>query len=481
LAAAIVLARAGRSVRLVEARDTVGGGTRSAELTLPGFIHDVCSAVHPLAVASPFFRSCPLGDYGLAFVHPEVPLAHPLDGGRAAVLERSVERTSDRLGRDATAYRRLFAPLVSHADELLEQILGPLRVPRHPLLMARFGLRAWLPVSILARRMFRDEAAGALVGGLAAHSMLPLTHLVTGAYGLMMGVTAHAWGWPVARGGSQRIADALAAYLRSMGATIVTGQRITSMEDLAYLSSSSSSPSRSSSSSPSGGGQGWGAARGMTLFDLSPRQLAVIGGSALPTGYRRKLEGYRYGAGAFKVDWALDGPIPWQAEACRRAGTVHVSGTLEEIVAGEAAVFNGQPPERPFIILAQPTVCDPTRTPAGKHIAWAYCHVPNGSTVDMTDRIEAQIERFAPGFRDRIIGRSVMSPLDLERYNPNYVGGDINGGIPDLRQLFTRPTWMTYRTPNPQLYICSSATPPTGGVHGMCGYYAARTALRRSR
>ena len=453
LAAAVVLARAGRSVLLLEAAETVGGGMRSAPLTLPGFIHDVCSAVHPLAVASPFFRSCPLAEYGLGFVQPPIPIAHPLDGGRSAVAARSVDQTSQGLGRDAAAYRRLFGPLVRSATPLLDQILGPLRLPRDPLLMARFGWRAWLPAETLARRVFREEGTRALLAGFAGHSMLPLNHLVTGAYGLMMAVTAHAWGWPVARGGSQHIADALAAYFRSLGGTIATRRPIRSMEDLPG---------------------------GLTLFDVAPRQLAEIAGPVLPAGYRRRLEGYRYGAGVYKVDWALDGPIPWQAEACGQAGTIHLGGALDEIVAAEAAVFRGQHAERPFVILAQPSLFDPGRAPAGQHTAWAYCHVPNGSEVDMTDRIEAQVERFAPGFRDRIIGRSGMSPRDLEAYNPTYVGGDINGGVPDLRQLFTRPTWMTYRTPNRSIYICSSATPPTGGVHGMCGYYGARSALRHS-
>jgi phytoene dehydrogenase-like protein len=455
LAAAIELARAGRSVHLVEAAETVGGGTRSAELTLPGFIHDVCSAVHPLALASPFFRSCPLGDYGLEFLHPGAPLAHPLDGGRAAVAERSLERTCQGLGRDGAAYGRLLAPLVDGADALIHEILGPLRPPRHPLVLARFAWRARSSAVDLAARRFREEGTRALFGGLAAHSILPLSALPSAAYGLMLAVTAHAWGWPVARGGSQLIADSLARYLRSLGGDVVTGRPIQSLDDL-----------------PAGG---------LTLFDVTPRQLAAIAGSALPTGYRGKLERFRYGAGVHKVDWALDGPIPWEAEGCRRAGTVHVGGTLEEIAAAEAAVHRGEHPERPFVILAQPSLVDPSRAPAGKHTAWAYCHVPNGSTVDMTDRIEAQVERFAPGFRNRIIGRSVMSPGDLERYNPNYVGGDINGGAGDLRQLFTRPTWMTYRTPNRGIYLCSSSTPPTGGVHGMCGYFAARTALRQAR
>jgi phytoene dehydrogenase-like protein len=454
LAAAIVLARAGRSVTVVEGEPTIGGGTRSAALTIPGFVHDVCSAVHPLALASPFFRTCPLGHYGLQFVHPEVPLAHPLDGGQAAVLFRSLEDTSRALGRDGSAYHNLMDPLVRHAEELVGDILGPLRVPQHPVVAARFGWRARSSAVGLARRVFREEVTRALFAGLAVHAILPLTQLPTAAVALVLGMSAHAWGWPVAQGGSQRIADSLAGYLESLGGGIVTGRRIQSMADLP--------------------------ASGPTMFDVTPRQLAAIAGDALPSGYRRKLERYRYGPAVHKVDWALDGPIPWQADACWRSGTVHVGGTLDEITAAEAAVHRGEHPERPFVILAQPSLCDPGRAPAGMHTAWAYCHVPNGSAFDMTARIEDQVERFAPGFRRRVIGRSVMSPRDLERHNPNYVGGDINGGLADLRQLFARPTWMTYRTPNRKIYICSSATPPTGSVHGMCGYFGARAALRAS-
>jgi phytoene dehydrogenase-like protein len=371
------------------------------------------------------------------------------------VLLRSLEDTSRTFGRDASAYQWLMDPLVRQADELVGDILGPLRVPQHPVVMARFGWRARSSAVGLARRVFREDSTRALFAGLAVHSILPLTQLPTAAFALVLGMTAHAWGWPVARGGSQRIADSLAGYLESLGGGILAGRRIQSMADV-----------------PAGR---------VTLFDVTPRQLAGIAGAALPAGYRQKLERYRYGPAVHKLDWALDGPIPWQAEACRRAGTVHVGGSLDEIVMAEAAVHRGEHPGRPFVILAQPSLCDPSRAPAGKHTAWAYCHVPNGSTFDMTSRIEDQIERFAPGFRQRVIGRSVMTPRDLERHNPNYVGGDINGGLADLRQLFARPTWMTYRTPNRGIYLCSSATPPTGGVHGMCGYYSARSALRHSR
>jgi phytoene dehydrogenase-like protein len=454
LAAAITLARAGRSVRLVEAGETVGGGTRSAELTLPGFRHDVCSAIHPLGVGSPFFRGLPLGAHGLTWVHPPAPLAHPLDDGTAVMLERSVRATAANLGRDAGAYRRWMGPLVADTDKVLAEFLGPLRVPRHPLALLRFGPLAILPAGALARLLFRGERARALFAGIAAHAIQPLEHPATAAFGLILGTLGHAVGWPLPRGGSQQIADALASYLRSLGGEVVTGNHVRSVDDL-----------------PS--------ARAV-LFDVTPRQLLAIAGARFPAGYRRRLAGYRYGAAAFKVDWALDGPIPWTAAGCTRAGTVHLGGTLAEIAAGEAAVGRGEHPDRPFVLLAQPSLFDPSRAPAGKHTVWAYCHVPNGSTVDMTDRVEAQIERFAPGFRDRILARHAVSPAALEQYNSNYVGGDINGGVQDLRQLFTRPVarLVPYSTPARGLYICSSSTPPGGGVHGMCGYQAARAALR---
>jgi phytoene dehydrogenase-like protein len=457
LAAAIALARAGVSVRVLEAEDTVGGGTRSAELTLPGFTHDVCSAIHPLGLASPFFRTIPLEEHGVEWIHSPAPLAHPFDDGTAAVLERSVEETGETLGEDAAAYRRLMAPLVRDVDALLEDLLGPLRVPRHPLALARFGPRAVLPVTTLARLAFRGERARAFLGGLAAHSMLPLTRPPSASFGLVLGLLGHAVGWPLARGGSQRIADALASYLRSLGGAIDTGRRVASLAELE--------------------------ATAAVLLDVTPRQLVAVAGERLPAGYRRRLDGYRYGPGVFKLDWALDGPIPWRAEECTRAATVHLGGTLDEIVASEVGPWRGECAERPYVLLAQQSLFDPTRAPEGKHTAWAYCHVPNGSTVDMAARIEAQVERFAPGFRDRILARSARGPADLERENANYIGGDINGGIADFRQLFTRPVARAspYTTPVPGIYICSSSTPPGGGVHGMCGYWAAKAALRRIR
>jgi phytoene dehydrogenase-like protein len=456
LAAAITLARAGRSVIVFEAADTVGGGSRSAELTLPGFVHDVCSAVHPLAVASPVFATLPLAEHGLQWVHPDIPLAHPLDDGTAVLLHRSVEATAEALGRDASAYRRLMTPLVRDWDKLASQLLGPLlRVPRHPMALARFGLRAMRSARGLAEGVFEGERARALFAGLAAHSILPLERPFTATFGLLLGAAGHAVGWPVARGGSQRIADALASYLRSLGGELVTGRRVDSLDELP--------PARA------------------FFLDVTPAQVVRIAGQRLPRGYQRKLTRYRYGPAAFKVDFALDGPIPWKAEACGRAGTVHVGGTLAEIAKGERAVAKGEHPERPYVLVAQQSLFDPTRAPEGKHTVWAYCHIPNGSTVDMTERIEAQIERFAPGFRERVLARHVMSPADLEHYNENYIGGDIAGGAHDGLQLFLRPTvgMVPYATAARGVYICSSSTPPGAGVHGMCGYWAARAALRR--
>jgi phytoene dehydrogenase-like protein len=453
LAAGITIAREGHSVLLIEGEQTIGGGTRSAELTLPGFLHDVCSAIVPLAVASPFFAPLALDRHGLEFVHPRVALAHPLDDRSVALLDRSVDATARGLGADDRSYRRLMEPLVDRADALLLDVLGPLRVPRHPFVLARFGLSGIKSLRGLTSR-FDGRAAQALLAGIAAHSMLPLDRAPSAAVALVLGMLAHTAGWPMARGGSQRIADALTTHLRSLGAEIVTGQRVGSLDDLP--------PSRA------------------VLLDVTPRQVLRIAGHRLPAGYRRGLERFRYGPGVFKVDYALDGPVPWKAEECSWAGTVHLGGTLEEIAAAEEIVAQGEHPERPLVLLAQQSLFDPTRAPAGKHTLWAYCHVPHGSPVDMTDRIEDQIERFAPGFRDRVLARSVMSPADLERHNPNYVGGDINGGLQSLLQTFARPTLrpVPYSTPLRGLFLCSSSTPPGGGVHGMCGYHAARAALR---
>ena len=457
LGAAITLARAGWSVLVVEAAETVGGGMRSTELTLPGFVHDVCSAIHPLAVGSPFFASLPLRDHGLELIHPASPLAHPLDDGTAVMMERDVAATAANLGADGPRYRRWMGRLARSWPRVADDLLSPLRPPRHPIAIAPFGLSVLRSARGLAESWYEGPRARALFAGIAAHSMLPLEQRASAAIGVVLAVLGHACGWPLARGGTQRIADALAGYFRALGGRIETGRRVDSLDDLP-------------------------AARAV-LADVAPRELLRIAGARLGSRYRRTLERYRYGPGAFKVDWALDGPVPWRATACLRAATVHVGGTLDEIALAEAGVGRGAHPERPFVLFAQPSLFDPSRAPAGRHTAWGYCHVPNGSTVDMTARIEAQIERFAPGFRDRILARHVMGPAQLERYNANYVGGDINGGLADLRQLFARPVarLVPYRTPARGLYLCSSSTPPGGGVHGMCGYHAARTALRQRR
>jgi len=452
LAAAIVFAQVGRSVIVIEAAGTVGGGTRSAELTLPRFIHDVCSAVHPLAVASPFFRKLPLAEHSLSWVEPPTPVAHPLDGSYAVTVDRSVDRTAEGLGTDGDAYRRLMKPFVEDWNVLAESLLGPLRFPRRPWKLARFGLKAFCSASDLAQGVFRHEPARALFAGMAAHSMLPLNWRLTAAFGLVLGITAHAVGWPMPQGGSQKIADSLHSLLRSLGGEVVTGVDVKRLDQLP--------PSR------------------VILCDFTPRQLVRIAGERLEPRFRRKLEGYRYGPGVCKIDWALAGPIPWRAPECRQAGTLHLGGTLEEIIASERAAWEGQPSARPFVLLAQPSLFDSTRAPEGKHTAWGYCHVPNGSGVDMTSAIENQVERFAPGFRNLVLSRTTTTAVDLERQNANLVGGDIGGGANAGLQLFFRPTFRLYRTSSPALYLCSASTPPGGGVHGMCGYFAAHAALR---
>jgi phytoene dehydrogenase-like protein len=455
LAAALTLARARKSVLVLEAAPTIGGGTRTAEITLPGFRHDLCSAILPLAVGSPFFKTVALREQGVEWIEPPLPVAHPLDDGTAGVLARSVDETARELGPDGASWRRLFGPLVSHWDALAPALLGPvLRVPRHPLQMAGFGLRAVWPAATLARTLFRTERARGLFAGLAAHAILPLEDPLTAAFGLVLGMTGHAVGWPLPRGGSQTIADALAALVRSHGGEIVTRATVSTLADLP--------------------------ASRVTLFDVSPGQLLRIAGDRLSGRYRRRLERYRHGPGVFKIDAALDGPIPWRAAACAQAGTVHLGGTLAEIAAAESEVWRGRHPERPFVLVAQQSLFDPTRAPAGKHTLWAYCHVPNGSTVDMTDRIVGQVERFAPGLRDRILSLAAHGPAALERENANYVGGDIGGGANIVGQMIGRPAWRLdpYATPAAGLYLCSSSTPPGGGVHGMCGYLAAQSALR---
>jgi phytoene dehydrogenase-like protein len=455
LAAAIEIARAGRSVVVLEANDTIGGGCRSAELTLPGFVHDVCSAIHPLALASPFFRSLPLDDLGVRPLHPEVPLAHPFDDGTAAILRRSVDETAKAFGRDERAYRRLLGPLVGSAEGLIHELLGPFRIPRHPIAMARFGLRGLRSVEGLVKVRFESDAPKALLAGCAAHSILRLDTIPTAAVGLVLAFIAHHVGWPVIQGGSQRLADGLAAYLRDLGGEIRTGTRVATMSDVPQSKA--------------------------VLFDLTPRQVVGIAGHYLPDRYRNRLEGFRYGPGVFKIDWALSEPVPWKNEDCGKASTVHIGGKLPELAASELAPWEGRVPERPYVLVGQQSNFDPSRAPGGKHTLWAYCHVPNGSPVDMTERIEAQMERFAPGFKDVVLARHTMTTEEVESHNSNYIGGDINGGVQDLRQLFTRPVARLnpYTTPNERLFICSSSSPPGGGVHGMCGYFGAQAALRR--
>jgi phytoene dehydrogenase-like protein len=455
LAAAITLARAGHSVLLREGADTLGGSCRSAELTLPGFVHDICSTVQAMAGVSPFMRSLPLTDHGLELVRPAAAFAQPMDDGSAALLSGSVEDTARGLGEDAGAYRDLIAPLVDEWEYLFPALLGPPRIPLHPLTLAKFGLRAMRSAHGLANRYFQTERARALFAGVAAHAVLPLEWKATAAFGLVLSMAAHVGGWPVARGGSQRVADAMASYFTSLGGEIQTGASVNSLEELP--------PAR------------------VVLCDLTPRQLIRISGDQLPASYRKRLERFRYGPGAYKIDWALDGLIPWKATECLQAGTVHVGGTLTELSQSERAPWEGRVAERPYVLLVQASLFDATRAPAGRHTAWGYCHVPNGCTIDMTDRIERQIERFAPGFRDRVLARHVMPPAALERYNPNLIGGDIGGGSQQLSQLFARPVLRLnpYSTPVPGLYLCSASTPPGGGVHGMCGFFAARSALRR--
>jgi len=455
LSAAVALAQGGASVLVLEAADDIGGGTRTAELTLPGFHHDVCSAVHTTGILSPFFRSLPLDEHGLEWIVPRASVAHPLDDQPAVMLWQSLEETCAGLGADATSYRDLIAPFLDNPNGFFRDALGPLSWPKHAGMFVRFGLNAMWPAASFANWRFQQSRAKALFAGCAGHSVLPLDKMFTAALGLIFSIAGHVEPWPVASGGSQAIARALGSLLRELGGEIRTGVLVTSPADLP-------------------------AAR-VYLFDTSPAELASIAESALPSGYRRRLGRYRYGPGAFKLDWALDGSIPWRDANCREASTVHLGGTLEEIAAGEAAMFRGEHPERPYVLLCQQSELDPSRAPEGKHTGYAYCHVPGGSTVDMTEAIENQVERFAPGFKDRILARHPMNTHDFHRYNPNYVGGAITGGVADVFQLFTRPVARLdpYTTPNPRVFICSASTPPGGGVHGMCGYHAAQSALRR--
>jgi phytoene dehydrogenase-like protein len=457
LAAAIELARSGRSVLVREGAPEIGGGMRSAELTLPGFLHDVCAGVHPLGAASPFFSSLPLAEHGLEWVMPPACLAHPFDDGRVAMLERSVEATGRTLGADAARYASLVQPFVAGWDSLIRYVLAPLHLPRRPILMARFGLHALRSSEGHVRSVFDGELARAMLAGISAHAAVPLGGAATASFGLVLALAGHAVGWPVARDGTRRLAGALASYLRSLGGTIETGAPVRSLSELP--------------------------ASRVVLLDLTPRQVLRIAGDRLPPRYRRALERFRYGPGVFKVDWALSEPIPWRSPECARAGTVHLGGRLDEIAAAEEAPWRGEIAERPFVLLSQPSLFDPTRAPAGRHTAWGYCHVPHGSDVDVLGRIESQVERFAPGFRDTILARRVLTPADLERHDENLVGGDIAGGAMTIGQIFTRPVVrrVPYSTPVPGLYLCSASTPPGGAVHGMCGVHAARAAMKALR
>jgi phytoene dehydrogenase-like protein len=452
LAAAIRLAQAGKSVVVLEAADVPGGGMRSAELTLPGFLHDVCSSVFGMGICSPFFRTLPLEKHGLEWVFPPAALAHPFRDGPAALLYKSVDETAATLGADGTRYRALMSDLTAHANELLHDVLAPVQLPQHPFLFARFGLRALRPATSLARAYFKTDRGQAFFAGLAAHSMLPLEDLTTSAVALVLAVAAHAGGWPFARGGSRQLASALVKHLESLGGKVITGCRVDSFDQL-----------------PS--------ARAV-LFDVTPKQLIRIMAGKLPAAFRGKLDRYQYGVGAYKIDWALHQPIPWRAGECAQAGTVHLGGSLKEISDSESAPWRGEISASPYVLLTQPSLFDPTRAPAGKHTAWGYCHVPNGFSGNATEAIEKQVERFAPGFRDCVAARCIMGPVEFEQHNANLVGGDIGGGAANLSQLFLRPTASLYRTPLDGVYLCSASTPPGAGVHGMCGYFAAEAALK---
>lgn len=453
LAAAITLQQYGLSVLLLEAKKEIGGGMRTQELTLPGFRHDVCSAVHPMANLSPFFKNLPLNKFGLELIQPEIAAAHPLDSGHAGTLFESLDKTAVALGEDKKAYLSFMSSVVSDLPKLLPELMSAFPTPYHPLALAQFGLKALPPATWMANR-FQTQQARALWAGMAAHGMQPLDNMMTSAIGLMLMAAAHISGWPIPKGGSQSIADALSSYFISLGGTIETGIEVKSLAQLPTCKA--------------------------ILFDVTPRQLVAIAGNQLSSSYTSRLNKYRYGMGVFKIDWALDEPTPFLDSACRKAGTVHLGNTFEEVVHSEKITFQGKHPEKPFVLFSQPSVFDKTRAPEGKHTAWAYCHVPGGSTLDMTSAIENQVERYAPGFRERIIGKHTMNTVQMEAYNPNYIGGDINGGIQDITQHFTRPVLSTspYRTSAKGLYLCSSSTPPGGGVHGMCGYNAAQRAIR---
>jgi phytoene dehydrogenase-like protein len=459
LAAAIVLARAGMRVEVFEAEAEPGGAVRTLPLTLPGYLHDFGSAVHPFAAGSPFFATLPLADHGLEWIHGEAPLAHPLDDGSAVVLERDLEQAERALGADGKLWRGLMQPAADDWMDFAEDTLGsPLRIPHHPLRMARFGLSAFQTAQGFVKSHFVNPRTQAIFAGLAGHSFLSFDRPLSATIGWMFGITIHAVGWPIPRGGAQAITQALIGYLKTLGGTVHTSRRI---DAAAFRELESNSE--------------------LVLFDTAPRQLVEIAGERLSPKYKSEMERFQRAPGAFKIDYALSQPVPWRAADCRRAITVHLGGSFEEIAAAEYDVANGREAERPFVLVAQPTLYDPSRAPEGKHVLWAYCHVPNGSTFDMTERIEAQIERFAPGFRDCVLARHVSAPATLEAMDANLAGGDISGGAMTMRQMFFRPTASGYATGAPKLYLCSASTPPGGGVHGMCGYHAARLALRHLR
>ncbi len=454
LAAAVTLAAAGLRVQVIEGASTPGGGCRTEDSTLPGFRHDVCSSVHPLAIASPFFAAFDLPAHGVQLLYPEVAFAQPLDGGRAALAYHDLRRTVDELGAGGPSWHRLMAPLVRRADAIVPAVLAPLRtVPKHPLQAAHFALPALRSAAHVSKQLDGEDAR-ALFSGVAAHAMLPLTRPPTAAFGTLLAMLAHTVGWPLAEGGSARITDALMHAVSQHGGSLETNHRVASLDELPKAPA--------------------------VLLDVAPRQLIDLAGDRLDRRYARSLRRFRYGPGVCKVDWALSGPVPWTAEGCRRAGTVHVGGTFDEVAASESEVAAGRHATAPYVLVVQAGVVDPTRAPLGQHTLWGYCHVPSGSTVDMTAAIEAQIERFAPGFRDLILARSVRTAVDEEREHPNYIGGDIGVGASTVKQTLFRPTvrWDNYRTPLKGVYLCSSGTPPGGGVHGMCGHYAARSALR---
>ena len=456
LSAAIEIARSGYGVCVYEAKPTVGGGMRTLESTLPGFLHDHCSAVHPLGILSPFFQQLPLEKHGLEWLATAASVAHPMDHDPAVMLYQDLEQTASELGADASRWRKMMSPFLAHPHDLLHDLLGPLRANvRRPGLMARFGLQAAWPARRFAKTFFREPRTQALFAGCAGHSILPLDHLLTAALGLIFSICGHLQNWPVARGGSQAIANALAAHLKELGGTIHCNTPVNNLRDLP--------PARS------------------ILLDLAPSSVLRVAGEALPLGYRKRLRRFKYGPGVFKLDWALSEQIPWQDSNVDKATTVHVGGTLDEIAASEAAAWHGRQTEHPFLILCQQSHADHSRAPQGQHTGYAYCHVPSGCDTDMTTVIENQIERFAPGFRDVILARHVTRPTDLEADNPNYVGGAVTGGAANLTQLFTRPVARLnpYTTPNPAIYLCSASTPPGGGVHGMCGFHAARSVIRK--